>query len=197
MFTKNEIRDLLISVFVLSLIFSDPVSLLQQDFSLLFATLLATMFVVVIAFFSHEMSHKFVAIHYGCDAEYKMWPLGLGIGLALSLIPGGFVIAAPGAVYVSPYKKGFAFKVANLSRKNYAIISLSGPLTNIILASALNIVNIFIPFSLLLLTARISFFLAFFNLLPIPPMDGSKVMRWNMKIWGLLIAVSFVGAFFL
>jgi Zn-dependent protease len=184
MFTKNEIRDLIISVVALALIFNSfNISLLP-----------ATIFVVVIAFFAHEMSHKFVAMHYGCDAEYKMWPLGIVLGLVTSLI-GGFVIAAPGAVYVSPYKKGFAFRVANLSKRNYAIISLSGPLVNIALASSLVLLNILYSLDLLIMTARISFFLAFFNLLPIPPMDGSKVMSWNIKIWGALLVVAAAGAF--
>jgi Zn-dependent protease len=185
MFTKNEIRDLTISVFALALIFS------SFDFSLF----LTTIFVVIIAFFAHEMSHKFVAMHYGCDAEYRMWPLGLVLGLVTALIPGGFVIAAPGAVYISPYKKGFAFKVANLSRKNYAIISLSGPLVNIALASSLFLLSIAYPLELFIMTARISFFLAFFNLLPIPPMDGSKIMSWNIKIWGALLAIALIGSF--
>jgi Zn-dependent protease len=183
MFTKNEIRDLLISLLVLSLIFG----------SFNFSLLPVTIFIVLIAFFSHEMSHKFVAMHYGCEAEYKMWPFGLAMGLVTSLF--GFTIAAPGAVYISPYKKGFAFKVANLTKRNYAIISLSGPLVNIVLASLLLAINLLYPLSLLAMTARISFFLAMFNLLPIPPMDGSKVMSWNIKVWGLLIAISAAGSF--
>jgi Zn-dependent protease len=183
MFSRNEIRDLTISVFALALIFNG------FDFS----TLLATLFVVIIAFFAHEMSHKFVAMHYGFDAEYKMWPLGLLLGIVTSFF--GFVIAAPGAVMISPYKKGFAFRVASVSRRDYAIISLSGPLMNIVLASSLIAVNFLYPLALLTMTARISFFLAFFNLLPVPPMDGSKIMGWNMKVWGLLMAVSVVGSF--
>jgi len=185
MFTKNEIRDLLISVFALALIFS----------SFNINLILITLFIVVIVFFSHEMSHKFLAQHYGCDAEYKMWPLGLFLGLITALIPGGFVIAAPGAVYISPYKKKFAFRVARLTRKQYALVSLAGPLINIILAVSLLLLNFIYPFELFTLAASVSFLLAFFNLLPIPPMDGSKIMVWNFKMWLLVTAIAFVGLF--
>ena len=184
-FTKNEIRDLLISILVLALIFS--------GFNL--ELILVTIFIVVVVFLSHELSHKFVAQYYGCDAVYKMWPLGLFLGLITALLPGGFVIAAPGAVNISTYKRGFAFRIAHLTRKQLGIISLSGPLINIILAVSLLFLNFVYPLDLFSLTARVSFFLAFFNLLPIPPMDGSKIMSWNFRIWLLLAGIAFVGLF--
>lgn len=186
MFSRNEIRDLIISVFVLALVFS------QYDLSLL----LTTLFIVVIVFVSHEiLGHKFMAQHYGFDAEYKIWPLGLALGLITALIPGGFVVAAPGATYINPYKKGFAFKIGTLSKKQYAIISLAGPLVNISLAVSLLALNFFYAFDLFVQAASISFFLAFFNLLPIPPLDGSKIMSWNLPVWIAVTAVAFAGLF--
>jgi Zn-dependent protease len=185
MFTKNEIRDLIVSVLVLALAFS----------AFKIENLISTIFIVLVVFLSHEiLGHKFVAQHYGCDAEYKVWPLGLALGLITAFI-GGFVIAAPGAVYISPYRKGFAFRVSTLTKKQYAIISLAGPLINISLAASLLLINFVYPLSLFMTTASISFFLAFFNLLPIPPLDGSKIMSWNLKVWFLVTAIAFVGLF--
>ena len=185
MFSRIEIRDLAISVIVLALVFSHyNVSLLPSY-----------IFIVMIAFFSHEMSHKFVALHYGCDAEYRMWKWGLVAGLILAIIPGGFVIAAPGAVYVSPYKKDFAFRVASLTRRNDALISLAGPMANIALAASLMALNVFFPVDLLTVTAKISFFLAAFNLIPFPPFDGLKIMSWNNKVWLAMMAASVAGIF--
>jgi Zn-dependent protease len=40
------------------------------------------------------------------------------------------------------------------------------------------------------LGTRINFFLAAFNLLPIPPLDGSKVMSWSVPIWLITFAVA-------
>ena len=136
-----------------------------------------------------------MAQHYGFDAEYKVWPLGLALGLITALIPGGFVIAAPGATYISPYKKNFAFRVGTLSKKQYAIISLAGPLVNIAFALSMLALNFFYAFDLFILTARISFFLAFFNLLPIPPLDGSKIISWNLPVWLVAAGISFAGLF--
>lgn len=183
MFTRIEIRDLAVSVLALALIFS------RYNFSLLPAYI----FVVIIAFFSHEMSHKFAAMHFGCDAEYRLWKYGIIAGLFMAALPIGIVIAAPGAVYVSPYKKGFAFKVATLTRKNDAIISMAGPMANISLAAVLMALSVLYPIDLLAMTAKISFFLAAFNLIPFPPFDGLKIMSWNRSVWIAMVAASVVG----
>ena len=46
----------------------------------------------------------------------------------------------------------------------------------------------------LMKTAMIGFhinsFLALFNLLPIPMLDGSKVMKWNLPLWIVSIVVA-------
>jgi len=184
-FTKREIRDLLISTVVIALVFS------AFDISLL----LPTLFVVFAVFVSHEvLGHKLVAQHYDCEAEYRMWPLGLGLGLLTGLI-GGFVFVAPGAVYISPYiRKRFAFTVARLSKKQFGLIAAAGPIVNIAIAFALMAVSYFIfPWYIFTLTAQISFFLALFNLIPFPPLDGQKIIRWDWKIWLILLASSVIG----
>jgi len=186
MFSKTEIKDLLISVLVVSLIFS----------SLKFDTILETIFIVFMVFITHELAHKFVAQHYGCFAQYKIWYFGILLGLITALIPGGIVFVAPGAVHISPFgRKKFAFRIVHLTRKDYGIISLSGPLTNVIIGVSFLLMSFFYPLSIFYSISRISFFLAFFNLIPFPPLDGSKVFAWDRRIWLVIIAISLVGLF--
>lgn len=63
-------------------------------------------------------------------------------------------------------------------RRDEIIVALSGPLSNLILGSLLGLLyqlfNIYHP--LLWQLAIINFSLAIFNLLPIPPLDGSKIL---------------------
>ncbi|TLZ55689.1 MAG: hypothetical protein E6K17_05280, partial [Methanobacteriota archaeon] len=40
---------------------------------------------------------------------------------------------------------------------------------------------------ILYFSAYINAFLGVFNMLPIPPLDGSKVFRWNVAIWAVAI----------
>jgi len=186
MVSKIEVRDLSISVLALSLAFS--------GFN--FKALPITILIIVLVFAFHELSHKFVAQKYGCFAEYRMWPLGIALALLSSFT--GIIFAAPGATYISPYtRKKFAFSVAHLTKKEYGKISLAGPLTNIIVGLTFLILLFVYPLDLFLTISNISFFLAFFNLLPIFPLDGSKVFAWDIKIWLVVFAASLIGLIFL
>ena len=80
----------------------------------------------------------------------------------------------------------------NPSRDNM-LVALAGPLSNIILAFVLffiwTIVYIFVPlnniteilFDMLMLGAFINLCLGIFNLLPVPPLDGSKILSHFVK----------------
>jgi len=39
-------------------------------------------------------------------------------------------------------------------------------------------------------------YLAFFNMIPIPPLDGSKVMAWNFPIWATFMLILVILLFF-
>ena len=65
-------------------------------------------------------------------------------------------------------------------KKDMALTALAGPLTNLMLAVLAAQVLIFIPLDssiqlIILLTVRVNLMLAIINLIPIPPLDGSKV----------------------
>ena len=187
-FTKNEIRDLIISFIVIALGFTILYS--NGDYSHISIVFPVVMIGVGVGFIFHELGHKFVAMHYGYYAEYELWPTGLLIALVSSFF--GFIFAAPGAVVI--YSQG-------MEEKTNGIISIAGPIVNIILGLIffliLGSLGDFvyteagaIVYLICVLGTRINFFLAAFNLLPIPPLDGSKVMSWSIPIWLITFAIA-------
>lgn len=121
----------------------------------------------------HELGHKFVAMGLGYSASFFIWPFGLFLGVFLKVIGSPFVLIAPGYV-------GLSNVTNNL---DYRIIAFAGPLVNLIIFSLcwyiikkyrnkLNFKNL----ALINLTKKINGVLFVFNMLPIPPLDGSKVL---------------------
>jgi len=194
-FSGKEIRDIIIAWLALGVAFSfalagggftlfaSPIS--ASDLLLLIGISLVT---VGTGFVFHELSHKFVAQRYGYWAEFRMWPMGLVLALVTSLI--GFIFAAPGATYISG---------SNISTGENGRISVAGPLTNVVIAIAFSPLLLFDSTSVLwavgFIGLRINVFLALFNMLPIGPLDGAKVYRWNLPVW-VLVFVPLVVAFY-
>ncbi len=188
-FTRTEIKDIVISLLVLTLVFSYPQILFNPSI------FLTSLFVLAIAFMGHELSHKFAARSMGYWAEYRMWTQGLLLALMFTLITNGQIIfAAPGAVVFSSF---WAFK--RPTRMEIGKIGLAGPLFNIvffIIFTSLSITGILGFASLFRFAAMINAWLAIFNMIPFGPLDGAKVLNWDWRIWLVAILIPALGFVF-
>jgi len=198
-FDSDELQHILVSVIALSL----AIAIAQFGLrSFIRATVLesvSALFLIFstvgIGFVLHEMAHKFTAQRFGARAFYRSWPLGIFLMLLLPLIGSPFIFAAPGATYIFAYR---------FSRKQNGITSIAGPVTNLSLAMLFLLLGFFsaafgsLAPLLQTLTSygfTINLWLGFFNMIPIFPLDGSKVLAWDWRIWlaftGLLGALLF------
>lgn len=133
----------------------------------------------------HELSHGYVAYRLGDDTAKRSGRLSLNplkhldiAGLLMMLV---FRVGWAKPVPVNMYR----FKNP---KKGMAITALAGPLSNLIICAVFLFLfgAAFIPLSgsavgeyfltMLQLTARISIGLCIFNLVPVPPLDGSKML---------------------
>ncbi|MBI2547590.1 MAG: site-2 protease family protein [Candidatus Aenigmarchaeota archaeon] len=180
-FTKEEIRDIIISIIALVVVFAwrGPFPNFGVDVNLIPYYVI----VVITAFLLHELAHKFVANKFGMVALYKMWPQGILFGLIFMLF--GLRLVAPGAVVIHPYKFGrwgFRRPRPEVATNEMGLIAVSGPAVNLLLAIVFSLFN----GSLFHYLTAINAWLGFFNLIPIPPLDGSKVLLWKPWVWGFL-----------
>lgn len=142
----------------------------------------------------HEIAHGYVAERFGDPTARLMGRLTLdprphidplmSIALPLILLITGSPIIFGGA-------KPVPVDEMNLrdGKKDMALVALAGPLTNIVIAivsaglfhglsfllSDVTGVWLLFLFGFLQIIIRINILLAVFNLLPIPPLDGSKI----------------------
>jgi Zn-dependent protease len=179
-FSREEIKDIVVSVVVIAFVFAYP------DMANLPVVFLA----VILGFFFHEMAHRYLARKFGCAALYRMWTTGLLFALVITVASGGlFKFVAPGAVVIYPYTFGrWGYRIKKLTDKEEGIISVSGPAVNLFFAG----IFLLVPGDIGAFISSVNAFLALFNLLPIPPLDGSKVLRWSWGIWAFLFIVSLV-----
>ena len=196
----GEAKEILISVlaisFAFTIVYAGLGSLIHYPQSFF---LFAGLAVVTVGsgFILHEMAHKVVAIYYGAYARFQMWLYGLLFMFVTSIF--GFLFAAPGAVYI--YSN-------TITKKENGLISLVGPVVNVFVAiiflflESIRPVTFFFPFFRGALHvwdfgAQINIVLALFNMLPMFPLDGSKVFAWNKLVWGAFVLFSLAFGYFI
>jgi Zn-dependent protease len=152
-------------------------------------TLIARAIVLLIAFTVHELAHAVTADRLGDPTPRRMGRITLNplahldpIGTIMLLLV-GFGWAKP--VMVNP------MNMRGNPRTSMAIVAIAGPISNLVMALAgalvfrLGLVDFtfnstleFLPSPAFLLSefVWINLILAFFNLIPIPPLDGSKIL---------------------
>ncbi len=182
-FSPDELKDLIISTFAIALIFAWNGRGFPHIDSWFILYFIIILFTVGSGFVLHELAHRTVARHFGALSEFKAWYEGLAIALVLKIVV-GFTFIAPGAVYI--YKD-------YLTKRENGLISLAGPLTNVALALIFYMIHIPLISDI---GYYVNMFLAAFNMIPIPPLDGSKVLSWNPIIY-VIVAVPLFFAVFL
>lgn len=188
-FSRREIRDLAIALIVLAFCFA--ISSVGFDAHGIVSIFPIVLVGVGIGFILRELGQKFAAGTCGCEAEFRLWPIGLLISFATAFI--GMVFAFPGEIRIDP---------ENVSDEITGKIGIAGPISNMALALLfIAVAALIYPFTshshllhLIYLISTVGFsvnsFLATFNLFPIYTLDGIKVLKWNWKIWIAVFAVA-------
>lgn len=184
-FTKTEAKHLAAAVAVLTMAFAVALSggalgFLSLSGMAMASAVALSLVAVGVAFVTHEMAHKAVAQAYGCWAEFRCWTLGLVLAVVTCIF--GAMFAAPGAVYIT----------GALTREQNGKVSAAGPAVNMALGAGFLCVGLGtggLVASAAMFISMINLVLAGFNLIPIYPLDGSKIVKWSIPIYALMWAV--------
>lgn len=127
----------------------------------------------------HELSHKFIAMVFGLSAQFVIWKTGIIIAIILKAISSPFILIAPGYVEI----------LGTATELQSTLISFGGPAVNLalwVLCGHLLKTNLSRKTAIgIFLAKEINKLLFFFNMIPIPPLDGYKVISGILKLSGL------------
>lgn len=177
--------------------------------------------ILIFSVVAHEVSHGFVALMLGdhtAEEEGRLTlnplhhidPFGSVILPAMSYLFGGIIVGWAKPVPYNPYR-------LRNQKWGPAIVGAAGPAANIFLAVVFGMLFRFLgaypdggflanlaPIAGMIALLNLS--LAIFNLVPIPPLDGSKVLfavlpvQWRglqsiLEQYGVILLILFIGFF--
>ena len=176
-------------------------------------TLVLALSILIYSVILHEIAHGAVALWNGDRTARDAGRLTLNplphIDLLGSVVL-PLVLILTGSNLFFAWAKPVPFNPRNFNNKRLGVftVGLAGPLTNIALAALFSLAlraagtqNILFPF--FYYGASVNVFLALFNLVPIPPLDGSravgvfmprelKSLYYSLERWGFLIVIVLV-----
>jgi Zn-dependent protease len=164
-------------------------SLSNASLEYILLTLSVPLLVVGSSFVLHELLHKFTAQRYGFWSEFRANYVTLGLSILFAYVT-HIVFAAPGATMIYG---------PQITKRQNGIISAAGPLLNLALGGLYLLLYLLTPPGGLLSYVgiygfAINIWLSAFNLLPIGPLDGRKVLDWGVLQYVAIATVPFVAA---
>ncbi len=194
-FSPEEIRGLIITILAIAFMFSFR-DWGEKEFNFIVGirNLFDAVLIVGLSLLVHESTHRIAGLQIGFRVEYQAWFVGLIIGVILTFITQGvfWFFIAPGGIllhHLAQHRLGYFRYGINMWAQ--AGICFWGILVTLLLASFFKAMLLLMPNNVLLYKAMVfNIVLAIFSLLPIPPLDGSRIMFGSTGLWIITIIIT-------
>ena len=197
-FTHYELRGLIIATLAIAFIISfDEWGTNSFNFGVGLYNFLNAVLIVGLSILVHDAGQRLWALAIGYRLELKMWTFGLIISLIIAflnngrikylwlILPGGFVLH-----HLAEHRLGW-FRYG-INYFGQAMVALAGPLFTFMLIILLRVLGVFSQNLLLDRAIMFNVIYMIINLLPIPPLDGSKIYFGSRMLYAFAVPAMIV-----
>ena len=196
-FTHYELRGLVISILAIAFVISfkewgttrfDAVAGLHNLFN---AVLITALSILV-----HDAGHRLWGLAIGYRVEFKMWSFGLLIALVIAflsngqlwlIVPSGFMLHHLAGPRLGWFRYGINYF-------GQAMVALAGPLFTLMLIILLKIISSFSTNLLVEKAIMFNVIYAITSLIPIPPLNGSKIYFGSRMLYAFVVPAIVIAA---
>ncbi len=192
-FSRTELNGFLLTVIVFAFIYSfNKWGVAEFSAGIGLKNFFIGILLCGFSLFIHHAGQRLMALKLGMKAEQKIWWPGLILGLVLAFLSKGRIeMYAASAVFITLLPKhrlgGYRYRE---SVSTLAKTALAGPVLNIILATTAVLLNWFgvLPQTISQPIFLFNLYFAAWNLLPIPPLDGSRIIYYSRLVYVFLVS---------
>lgn len=196
-FTHHEVRGLLISIIVIAFIISfKDWGGAAFDFGAGLFNLFNAVLIVALSILVHDAGKRLWGLSVGYRIEFRMWGFGLLAALIIAfltngsiwlIVPGGFLLH-----HLAGHRLGwFRYGVNYFGQ---AMVALAGPLFTLMLIILLKILYAFSLNPLIQKAIMFNVIYAITSMLPIPPLDGSKIYFGSRMLYAFVLPAVIIAA---
>lgn len=189
-FNSHELRGLIISILIISFIISfKEWGTTSFGFGVGIFNLFNSLLIVALSILVHDTGQRLWGLAIGYRVEFKMWSFGLLFGLVIAflsngnlwlIVPSGFVLH-----HLAGHRLGW-FRYG-INYFGQAMVALAGPLFTLMLIILLKVLTVFSSSALIEKAIIFNVVYLITSLLPIPPLDGSKIFFGSRMLYAFVL----------
>ena len=189
-FTHHELRGLIIATLAIAFVISfKDWGTAFFDFRVGLYNLFNAILIVALSILVHDAGQRLWGLAIGYRVEFRMWTFGLIGALIVAFVSNGnlWLIVPSGFLlhHLAGHRLGW-FRYG-INYFGQAMVALAGPLFTLMLVIFLKVLNIFSPSPLIHKAIIFNVIYAITSLLPIPPLDGSKVYFGSRMLYAFAL----------
>lgn len=196
-FPPSELRGFIISILVLSFIISfkewggETFSWGAGLFNWFNAALIVTLVLIV-----YNFAQRIAGWSVGYNAEYKLWGFGLLIGLLFAFVSRGKIwVLLPGGImihHLAGHRLGhFRYEINYFQ---HGMVAAAGTISLITMAALFKVINAAVYSTLLDKLILFCIVFAIYDILPIPPLTGSRLFFGSRMVYMFMFSTIIIAA---